>query len=223
MKPFLVVLVFFAALAAGVSAGIFLAPTPTLARTIEPEDLRADGERADRAELRALLQALSEEVGRLRGELALRRAATVPANAEPPSTRAVEDGAPSAASARGSAREALGRSPIDDARIAAIDRRLKSIEVTQQALLALSRANSRQFEPGVPPGTPVRDYLGALKQHDGAAEAHRMFSMQQVQELYGIPDEVQDRGDYIEWIYRLPEEGEQFDFHFVNGLCVQAH
>ena len=34
---------------------------------------------------------------------------------------------------------------------------------------------------------------------------------------------IEDQGGYIEWIYELPEKGEQFDFHLVNGLCVVAH
>jgi len=36
-------------------------------------------------------------------------------------------------------------------------------------------------------------------------------------------DDEADRGDYLEWIQRLPAQGTQFDFHYMGGLMVEAH
>ena len=82
-----------------------------------------------------------------------------------------------------------------------------------------------------PPGTSVRDFFTALKAQDGemVQRAHRNWTTQRVQEAYGLPDEIKDRGSYIEWIYFLEDptpdgsKRRQFDFHFTAGLCTVAH
>jgi hypothetical protein len=113
--------------------------------------------------------------------------------------------------------------------IAEIAKRLDRMEDLQRALAdrlwnqIAAADRGAGLAPEVPIGTSVRDYLRALKEVDGVAEAHQLWTTQRVLGTYGQPDEIADREDYIEWIYHLPEEGEQFDFHFVNGLCVQAH
>jgi len=73
---------------------------------------------------------------------------------------------------------------------------------------------------------PVRDFLQALKDSgfgEDVKRAHLFWDAERVRSTYGAPDEVADRGDYVEWIYRLREEGTQFDFHFAGGLVIEAH
>jgi len=105
--------------------------------------------------------------------------------------------------------------------------RLNSLQQLQRQALSLSQA-ARIPEPdwAIPEGVAIRDYLSAL--HERAAEddavttAHTFWTEQKIASTYGLPDRVEDRGGYIEWIYVL-DEGQQFDFHLVNGLCVMAH
>jgi hypothetical protein len=79
----------------------------------------------------------------------------------------------------------------------------------------------------IPQGVAIRDYLAALHERasgdDSVTQAHVFWTEAKIQATYGRPDRIEDRGGYIEWIYDLDDEGEQFDFHLVNGLCVMAH
>jgi hypothetical protein len=108
-----------------------------------------------------------------------------------------------------------------------IEQRLSSIETLQAQLIILQQANNRAVPMlGVPAGMEVRDYLRVLKEgEDGGnvQQAHMLWDANKVRNEYGPPDEIEDHGDYIEWIYWISEDGDQFDFHFVNDLCVQAH
>lgn len=121
------------------------------------------------------------------------------------------------------------REPITQPSSSALDEilaRLEQFEATQRELLAVERIGTGLLQPAVPQGMAVRDYLQALKncgQGDEVKRAHLLWDMQRIRNTYGMPDEEADRGDYIEWIYRLPTEGTQFDFHFTGGLVVEAH
>lgn len=89
--------------------------------------------------------------------------------------------------------------------------------------LAAGAVDRPLLEPGVPPGSTTREYFAALKQVGGdPAAAHRLWSSDRIHATYGAPDEIVEREAYIEWIYKL-SESTQFDFHFVNDLCVEAH
>ena len=113
--------------------------------------------------------------------------------------------------------------------IAAMEKRLDRMEKLQREFAErlwaqiATTGSDLQALPDIPPGTSVRDYLRALKEVGGAEQAHQLWTTQRVLSTYGDPDEIAEREDYVEWIYRFPQEGEQFDFHFVNGLCVMAH
>lgn len=169
-----------------------------LARALEDWTARAD---ASDAALRAELSALREAVF-----------AAAPAPLEADSG----DRAARAAD--------TGADAPDDAELV---RRLDLILEAQQRLLAERATTAAPALPElvVPPGVPTRAFLQALKSRDDAelTNAHLFWPPDRVRDTYGTPDRVEDRGDYIEWIYLLGAEGEQFDFHFVNGLCVTAH
>jgi hypothetical protein len=108
-----------------------------------------------------------------------------------------------------------------------IEQRLSSIETLQAQLIILQQTNNRAMPMlGVPAGMDVRDYMRVLKEGDDGGsvqQAHMLWDANKVRNEYGPPDEIEDHGDYIEWIYWISEDGDQFDFHFVNDLCVQAH
>lgn len=111
----------------------------------------------------------------------------------------------------------------------AIFDRLSALETLQRQMAARGAPGGGPSLTGartsVPAGVSTQEFLGALEElgSDEATRIFRMWSTAEVRSAYGPPDEIKDQGSYIEWIYRLAEEGEQFDFHFVNGLCVQAH
>jgi hypothetical protein len=114
--------------------------------------------------------------------------------------------------------------PMD---LRAIERRLSSIETLQAQLIILQQTSNRAVPLlGVPAGMEVRDYMRVLKEGDAdgnVQQAHMLWDANRVRNEYGPPDEIKDHGDYIEWVYWISEDGDQFDFHFVNDLCVQAH
>ena len=200
----------------GVLAGTWIGGAMTPARaaepaapqtTIPPEELRA---------LRDLVEQLAVE---MRSQRDLERAASRPSFA-PASIEPARESEPT----RVSAREPIAQS--DSGALEQILARLDRFEEMQQHLLVLDRLAPANVLPGVPPGMRVADYLQALKtsgQGEEIKRAHLLWDMQRVRDAYGIPDDVQDRGDYIEWIYKLPTEGTQFDFHFAGGLVVEAH
>ena len=113
----------------------------------------------------------------------------------------------------------------------AIEMRLAAIEnLVKGRMLIFDRTISRGSALRLPPGEPDRAALMALQQQEelenGSEQvvaAHRMWTYQQVLDRYGRPDEVSSHEDYLEWIYHIPETGDNFDFHFVDGMCVLAH
>lgn len=117
--------------------------------------------------------------------------------------------------------------------LAGVEERLERVEAQLMVLAALSRVESgaagQEFPLGVPWNLSTHDYLAALKSHadnggeDQVTRAHLFWDPEQVRAMYGEPDEVAEHEDYVEWIYRLLDGESQFDFHFVNGLCVVAH
>lgn len=97
------------------------------------------------------------------------------------------------------------------------------VELLQRAISQSTPIGTPVTLPEIPGELSIRSYLAALKESDlELAQLHSLWSTQDILQRYGNPDEVVDQGDYDEWIYRLGDE-EQFDFHFVNGLCVEAH
>jgi hypothetical protein len=115
---------------------------------------------------------------------------------------------------------------------AAIEARLLALEnLVRGHMLILDKSATRGSVLRVPQGEPDRAAILALQlereNEDGGEEkvtrAHRLWTFQQVLDRYGRPDEITPHEDYIEWIYYLPEHGDNFDFHFVDGMCVIAH
>jgi len=112
-----------------------------------------------------------------------------------------------------------------------IEMRLAAIEnLVKGRMLIFDRTISRGSSLRLPSGEPDRAALMALQQQeeleggsDQVVQAHRMWTYQQVLDRYGRPDEVSSHEDYLEWIYHIPETGDNFDFHFVDGMCVLAH
>lgn len=194
--------------ALGVLAGVSLDRATTPIHAAEP---LSGPPSANAGELRELLEALAAEVRSLRE---LERPVTAAPAAPIPVERAGS-----------SAREPIAQAPSSGA-FEQILARLERFEQTQRELLALDRTGTGLLQPSVPQGMAVRDYLQALKdcgQGDEVKRAHLLWDMQRIRDTYGMPDEEADRGDYVEWIYRLPTEGTQFDFHFTGGLVVEAH
>ena len=196
----------------GVLAGTWIGGEMTPARAAEPAPTTTSGSEDLRA-LRELVQDLALEI---RSQRVLERPAPR-APMAPPSTE------PQPVSAR----EPIAIAPTSGA-FEEILARLDRFEQTQRELLAIDRTSTGpgMLQPAVPPGMAVRDYLQALKdcgQPDEVKRAHLLWDMRRIRDAYGVPDEEADRGDYIEWIYKLPTEGTQFDFHFTGGLVIEAH
>ncbi|MFN0009350.1 MAG: hypothetical protein ACKVXR_15710 [Planctomycetota bacterium] len=196
--------------ALGVLAGTWIGGELTPARAAEPAPQQTSGSE----DLRALRELVEDLALELRSQRDLER----------PEPRALV-ATPPAESPRMSAREPIAQAPSSDA-LEEILARLERFERTQRELLSVDRIGTGLLQPAVPPGMAVRDYLQALKncgQEDEVKRAHVLWDMQRIRDTYGMPDEEADRGDYIEWIYKLPTEGTQFDFHFTGGLVVEAH
>jgi len=184
------------------------------------------------SELRAAVTALTREVETLRSELAAELAGGGGAR-----TESAELGPLSAEleELRGellALREASSRRPAGgsdgDVLAGALERRLQSLEeLVQQRLVALDGRGAWALR--VPAGEPDRRALGDLlvEAREGGAEEvvhrHQLWSYQAVLDHYGAPDQVHVRDDHIEFEYALPDLEDNFDFHFVDGFCVQAH
>ena len=170
--------------------------------------------------------ALEEQFALLRGEVAeMQRRLDALELVERPRSPAPVDGV------------ALGESrrEVESSRRPAgsdLEQRLAEMErLLEQYSGAVGRAAlSEPLE--VPPGEPNRFLVGQLwdRVHgregdgvDGVVRQHRLWSYQRILDAYGQPDEVNDQGDYIEWVYELPTRDDNFDFHFVDGFCVLAH
>ena len=98
------------------------------------------------------------------------------------------------------------------------------VDLLQRVPDAVGLAAAASQLPPIPADTSPRGYLAALKSGElDAAAAHSLWDTHRVTARYGSPDKVVTHDGYVEWIYWLAEEGEQFDFHFVSGLCVLAH
>lgn len=199
--------------ALGVFAGVSIDRATTPIHAAEPPSELPSTNAGEISELRELVEALVAEVRALQE---LER----PVTASPAASIPVERVAISA-------REPIAQ-PSSDA-LEEILARLERFEQTQRELLAVERIGSGAGIlqlPAVPQGMAVRDYLQALKncgQDDEVKRAHLLWDMQRIRDMYGMPDEEADRGDYIEWIYKLPTADTQFDFHFTGGLVVEAH
>lgn len=110
---------------------------------------------------------------------------------------------------------------------------LEHLSERQETIMGLLLVSGQgEVQPGLPlppPGMPIRTYLGAIKQFadqvgsDVVTRSHMLWDTGQVVAAYGQPDEVNDHESYVEWVYLLPEQDDQFDFHFVNGLVVLSH
>jgi hypothetical protein len=225
----------------GIALGNWIAGSPATALAASAESA-AEMETA--SALRALedhLRILTDEVRALRADSARRpphlatdldslSIAARESNARGEPLPEAADGA-SAGPNDGASEEASdesSREPLGDSGRAldAILARLETLEATQRALLAAGSLGPAKLELQIPPGMAVRDFLQALKNcgyEEDVKRAHLLWDAQRVRSVYGAPDEEHDRGDYVEWIYKLREEGTQFDFHFVNGLAVEAH
>jgi hypothetical protein len=225
----------------GIALGNWIAGSPATALAASAESA-AEMETA--SALRALedhLRILTDEVRALRADSARRPThlatdldslsiAARESNARRGPLPEAADGA-SAGPNDGASEEASdesSREPLGDSGRAldAILARLETLEATQRALLAAGSLGPAKLELQIPPGMAVRDFLQALKNcgyEEDVKRAHLLWDAQRVRSVYGAPDEEHDRGDYVEWIYKLREEGTQFDFHFVNGLAVEAH
>jgi len=200
-----------ALIALGVLAGTWIGGATTPSRAADPAPPIAAGTE-ELKELRVLVESLAAEIRaqRVLERPAPRIPASAPVSAEPVSL---------------STREPIAQPPSSGAMVEILAR-LDRLEEMQRQLLAIDRSVPGRLEMAVPTGMAVRDYLQALKHSDLSEDvkrAHLLWDMQRVRDAYGLPDDVQDRGDYIEWIYKLPEEGTQFDFHFAGGLVVEAH
>jgi hypothetical protein len=190
--------------AVGVSIERTMTPVHAAAEAPPPTDLTVE-----MRELRELVETLTLELrlGRLE-----RPASPAPA-ADSPLPLPVS-----------SVREPIA--PQNSAALEEILARLDRFETTQRELLALDRTPTATLELRIPPGMAVRDFFQALKncgEPDDVRRAHLLWDMQRVRDTYGAPDEQQDFDDHLEWIYKLPTEGTQFDFHFIGGLVVEAH
>jgi hypothetical protein len=196
--------------ALGVFAGVSLDRATTPIHAAEPPSVLQPANAGEIREMRELLGALASEVRALR-QLE-RPVAASPVAQAPVEPVAVSTREPILQPSSGALNEILAR--------------LERFEATQRELLAVERNGPGLLQPAVPQGMAVRDYLQALKncgQGDEVKRAHLLWDMQRIRDAYGMPDEEADRGDYIEWIYKLPTEGTQFDFHFTGGLVVEAH
>ena len=199
----------------GVLAGTWIGGAMTPARAAEPPAAQAT---IPTEELRALRDLVEQLAVEFRSRRELERPAPHPI--APAAVEHLRESEP----ARVSEREPIAQP--DSGVLEQILARLDRFEEMQRQLILMDRLAPTNLLPGVPPGMPVADYLQALKtsgQGEEIKRAHLLWDMQRVRDAYGVPDDVQDRGDYIEWIYKLPTEGTQFDFHFAGGLVVEAH
>ncbi|MGK0218263.1 MAG: hypothetical protein ACI9HE_001751 [Planctomycetota bacterium] len=117
--------------------------------------------------------------------------------------------------------------PIDpelERQLKAIGERLDQLERVDRMLLA-RRPGTTNTIGAIPIGVPVREYMQTLEKmgSDVCTKTHSMWTTLQVQQAYGQPDKIEQRTDYVEWIYSFPGSEGQLDFHFVNDLCVLAH
>jgi hypothetical protein len=208
---------------------------PTSSRAAPPGTRApASGESRRLTELASVVESMGASIERLRAELTLRPGS--PPSAEPASEPAPAD--------EGGGREAIVTSDVAEPAVELIEVleilqeleaiadqigevqeiQLLIVELLQRVPEAVGLAAASTRLPPIPLGTTVRSYMAALKSGDfETASAHSLWGTERVIERYGRPDEIVNHGDYEEWIYWLDEENEQFDFHFINGLCVQAH
>jgi hypothetical protein len=180
-------------------------------------------------ELRVAVDALAAEVETLRGELAVSRGGSPgPSGLEPLSGELEElrDGLLAL-------RDADARVPVGgsdgDVLLEALERRLQSLEQLVRSRMIVVGGGTQSLR--LPLGEPDRFALGKLLTEveeaggssDGVTARHRLWSYQAILDRYGAPDEVNVRDTHIEFEYTLPEQEDNFDFHFVDGFCVLAH
>ena len=224
----------------GVVLGTWIGGSWSHALAAAPEaDAQTDAERELLEEMRAMqdqLATLTDEVRAMRGDRGRRPTSLatglehVPiAAAEPPATREPVPSSspgPEADASDEPAGEPNARDRAVAHSLETILARLETLEATQRMALSAGGVGLSKLTLEIPSGMPVRDFLQALKNSgndEDVKRAHLFWDTERVRSTYGTPDEVADRGDYVEWIYKLSEEGTQFDFHFVNGLAVEAH
>lgn len=125
------------------------------------------------------------------------------------------------------------------ARLDRLDEQLAALTQLQRQALVLGAqtgsgsATSPRAEAPLADRRPwdmdARTFLATLKTYgygggfEHLTRNHLLWDGAALRQAYGEPDAINDQGDYEEWVYLLPEEGEQFDFHLVNGLVVEAH